>query len=245
MSNHPAMDMNARPRIRFDTIGEAWRWLGQQRWPWAGAIVILFIIDVGVMFGANLLFTGSAMGPNYGPDSPRPSGGQIIGGVASQIIQWMVSSGVMGGAYYMGIKHIRGEAVSIGDLFSKLHLIPRIMGASFLMLLAVAAGTILLLIPGLIVAGLFMLTVPLIVDRDLGAVEALRESWNALKHDWLIAAVYPLALLIVSALGALALGIGVIFTFPVFFLGIAGVYRDFFLTPRDRSTLEPLRDAPA
>jgi len=197
------------------------------------------------MLGANLLLTGSVAGPNYGPGFPQPTVGQIIGGIASQIIQWIVSSGLGGGAYYMGIKHIRGEAVSIGDLFSKIHLTPRIMGASLLMGLAIAAGMIFLIIPGLIVAGLLMLTIPLIVDKDMGAVEALGESWNALKHDWMIAPVYLFALAIVSALGALALGIGVIFTYPIFFLGTASVYRDFFLAPRDRSTLEPLRDAPA
>ena len=245
MSNYSAMDMNPRPRIRFDTIGEAWRWLGQQRWPWAGAMVILIVIVVGVMFGANLVFTGNLMGPNYGPGFPQPSAGQILGGFASQIIQWIVSSGLMGGAYFMAIKHIRGEAVSIGDLFSKFHLTPRIMGATFLMGLATFGGMILLIIPGFIVMGLLMLTVPLIVDKDMGAVEALRASWNALKHDWMIAPVYLLALSIASVLGVLALGIGVIFTYPLYFLGTASVYRDFFLAPRDRSTLEPLRDAPA
>jgi hypothetical protein len=231
--------------LRFDTIGEAWRWLGQQRGPWAAAILALVLIYAAVFCAANLVFTGTLMGPPYGPGLSPLTGGQIMGIIASNLIQWIAYSALSGGAYYMGIKHIRGEQVAVNDLFSKLHLAPRIMFASFLMGLAMMAGFILCFIPGLIVMGLLMLTVPLIVDRDMGAVEALGESWNALKGDWLIAPIYLIVLAIVASIGVLACGVGVIFTYPLFFLGIAGVYRDFFLGGWDPNPLEPLRDPPA
>ena len=84
MSNNPAGNPPQPPKVRFDTIGEAWRWLGEQRGQWALTIFLLFLIYFAVMFLSNLVFTGRLAGPDYGPGMPAPSGGQILGMIASK-----------------------------------------------------------------------------------------------------------------------------------------------------------------
>jgi len=104
-----------------------------------------------------------------------------------------------------------------------------LIGASILIGIGTQIGAMLCIIPGLILAGLWMLTLPLIVDKKMGVIEAMSASFNALKSDMLTATLFYLVLSLVAAIGALLCGVGALFTYPLFPLAIAIVYRDFFL----------------
>jgi hypothetical protein len=57
----------------------------------------------------------------------------------------------------------------------------------------------------------------------------MAESWRALKGQWLSATVFHVVLWGLSGLGACFCGVGLLFTAPIYSLGIAILYRDFFL----------------
>jgi uncharacterized membrane protein len=85
-------------------------------------------------------------------------------------------------------------------------------------------------LPCYVVSGLLMLTTPLIVEKRLGAVDAMKQSWAALQPDWLTATLFMFVLPLLSSLGAFACGVGLLFTMPLLFLGQAVVYADLFPT---------------
>lgn len=70
--------------------------------------------------------------------------------------------------------------------------------------------------------------VPLIVDRGYGSVQALQESWAAVKPQfWSFLGAYTIIQLI-SSTGAMLCGIGALFTFPLSVGCVIAVYRELF-----------------
>ncbi len=119
-------------------------------------------------------------------------------------------------------------APRLEDLFSVTDVWFDLMLVALLYGVASSLGYMLCVVPGLIVAGLFMLAIPLVVVGRLPATGALSQSWNALKSQWLNAAFFNVALILASLSGALLCGVGLLFTGPLYSLAIAILYRDFF-----------------
>ena len=67
---------------------------------------------------------------------------------------------------------------------------------------------------------------------------AMIQSYHTLKSQWLIATVVHLAVAIVSGLGGLLGGIGLLVTGPLYALAIAVMYRDVFLNPDSSRVVE-------
>ena len=95
--------------------------------------------------------------------------------------------------------------------------------------IAVAIAGLFCFLPGLILQGLFMFTLPLIVDGGLTATTAMRQSWNALKGQWLTAALFHVVISFVSSIGIIFCCVGILFTGPIYVLSLTVLYRDFFL----------------
>lgn len=102
--------------------------------------------------------------------------------------------------------------------------------------LAMASGGLLaMLLVFLLVVSLVMLigaaywyAPGLVFFANLGAVEAMKQSFTACLRNWLPLLVYSLAGLVVIVLGAAALGIGLLVALPVLMASYYVSFRDFF-----------------
>ena len=219
------------PKIRFEVIGEAWQLFTQQMATWIMAIVLFLVImlvpGLVMVFGVmGSLAAALASGNRDG--GPVFGLGMVLSLLVGSLLIAVVSVVMMGGMYRMAIKQVRGEPIQLSDLWSAVDVFWKLVGAGLLIGLSMAAASFLCYLPAYIVGGLLMLTLPLIVDQKLGVIEAMTRSWNALKHEWLMAAVLYFVLTFVSSLGAVVV-IGIVFSYPLLFLGSALVYRDFIL----------------
>jgi hypothetical protein len=215
----------AFPRVRFSAIGEAWEFL-QARWP-------LWVLTVLIVLTGNWVLGGmvfSAFGIKK-PDGTWPFWiGLSRPGLALQFGLSTVVNGVfLGGMFRMACRQIRGRGVGVGDLFSILDVLPQLFLGSVLYALATYAGFCVFVLPGFIVAGILMFTIPLIVDGGLDATDALGQSWRALKGQWLVAAVFHAAAGFVAWMGLCFCGVGFLLTAPLYCMSIAVLYRDFFM----------------
>jgi hypothetical protein len=220
-------------KVRFETIGEAWRLLQQQMGVWVGAMCIYIAVTVGIYIVGSLVIL-----PIFLAIAPHGEGAGVIAVLgmfmsffALIILVIAASSVMLAGLYRMAIRQVRGEMIAIGDLFSATDLAVPALIATLLVGLATMVGSLFCVIPAYIVHGLLMLTLPIIADRRLSPVDAMKASWNALQNDILMATLYVLVLGFVAGLGAVACGVGMVVTMPLFFLGTALVYRDFFIAP--------------
>jgi hypothetical protein len=168
--------------------------------------------------------------------------GGLIGGPGATfptIIAGSIIAGFfLGGMTRMAVNQVRGRQPHVEDLFSVTDVWFDLVLGSALLGLMVALGLSLLVIPGLIVAGLFMFMLPLIVDGRLPATGAMIQSFYALKSQWLLATVVHLVFFAVAMAGA-SFAIGIVLTGPLYVLSLAVLYRDLFLSPYSPSWGKP------
>ncbi len=120
--------------------------------------------------------------------------------------------------------HDSVESVRFSDAWSKLPFWNYI-GVKILAAIIVIVGLILLVIPGIIAALMFLFSNYLVVDKGLGPIEALKESMRITKgHKWQLL-LLVLAVAGLNILGALAFFVGLFVSVPVSILAMAHVYR--------------------
>jgi hypothetical protein len=212
------------PLVRFSVIGDAWRLYKQHWFVWSLAMLIVMTGYSVITAG---LFAAFDVGHAHGHGGFRQfllPGGRIVPFFVSTV----VSSIFLGGMIRMASNQLRGRApriedlLTVGDVWFDLLLVSILNGA------ATSLGFMLCAFPGFIVSGLFMLAIPLVVESRLPATGALIQSWNALKSQWLVAAVFHCVLILLAVSGAVLCGVGIFLTGPLYCLSIAMLYREFF-----------------
>ena len=233
--------MEHTTKVRFgEWISEAWNLLTAKWQTWI-TIAVIFVIPIGVIYAGMQYFSYKTQ--------PPVTEGNIIQtliesfvqsmtlGILTQFLITFVEAFFIGGIYNTAFKQLNGEEISPSDIFSGTEFYVNILVASLIIGLLEFAGAFLCYIPSLIVRGLFFMTIPLIVRKNLPPLEALKQSFNATKGDWLMYTLFAFVVALLSALGVVACIIGVLFTLPLLFLTTAVAYRDCFepeLKPRSR-----------
>jgi uncharacterized membrane protein len=113
------------------------------------------------------------------------------------------------------------------DLSSLWHPQPfwKYLGMSILLTLAIAIGLVLLIVPGIIFALMFMFAPLLVIERQLGPIDALNESNRITRgHKWQLLGLSAL-LFLINLLGLIALVVGILVSIPVSMLAFVHAYR--------------------
>jgi uncharacterized membrane protein len=229
-----------KPTLRFKVIGEAWQMLSTNMSPWIlASLVAILLMSIIIVPAMVRVFIEVAAEISKGQTSvPSPDFGSRLVTVTINVVVQIIQFVLLGGMVKMALRQLRGQTISVGDLFSGFaHLGPLILAGliyGLVMelgnLLDGSAGPVffLCLIPAMLLSGLWMLTIPLIVDQNLDAITALGASTKMLRSSMWMAILFYMVLGIVSGLGILVCGIGIIVTYSLLPIGTALVYRDFF-----------------
>lgn len=229
---YPRNNSFRTPRREVDiaAIGEAWGVVTQNLGP--------FILAALVTFALNAIpsFIGSFIA---GRVFPTPVGTTDLGLVLrisfmQQPIQLpfqAIGSGlsmiVAGSIVLMTLKAIRGQSPEVSDIGLGFTTSPAsLFVAGVLIYLGTMVGILLCLIPGLILGGLWMVTVPFIMDKGVGPIEAMKMSWNLMKDHVLMAAVILLLGGMIMILGCCCACIGLLVALPLLYATQAIIYED-------------------
>ncbi|WP_406695690.1 hypothetical protein V5E97_32265 [Singulisphaera sp. Ch08] len=215
-----------RPVVRFSAISEAWT-LVQAEWlTWALAMLVVLAGNSIVSKVADSLFHVGRAGGLVGFRWPMPREEMAV----QVILAALINGFFVGGMFRMACRQIRGERIQVSDLFSVVDVLNELAMGSILCAAVVAiVSFVCFVIPGLILHGLFMFTLPLIVDGRLRAIAAIRQSYHALKAQWLSATLFHVVTSFLSGIGTCFFCVGILLTGPIYVLSIAILYRDFFL----------------
>lgn len=141
------------------------------------------------------------------------------------LVGWVLSLLMSIGAIKITLAFVDHGTPAFRDLFAHAQYLWRYFLASVLYGLIVIGGLILLIVPGIIWALRYQFAAYLIVDKNLGILDAFRKSGAITKgHKWNLFG-YAIIQGILNAIGVLALGIGVLITAPVTMLAYAKIYR--------------------
>lgn len=193
------LEADVTPWSGMDAITFAWKLAKADFFP---IVVPLFLAQLLALLPTMILIgvqTAHSVSMIQAGRLPDPTDPFVLGMQgASTVITWLTFGFINPGVYRFAIAAARGEPRSFGDVFSG----GRWFGASvtfmalvgFLSLPATlvpiairVAGappwlqlpiTLVLILPGLFLALGWSMALPLIVDRGLGAVAAMKESWR-------------------------------------------------------------------
>jgi len=132
------------------------------------------------------------------------------------------------GLFMIGLKFSVGAKIEVGELFKHFDKIIPLFITYLLYYILVAIGFVLLIIPGIYLMIALMMAVPLVVEKNMSPWEALMTSRKAVTHKWFAMLGLGLLSMLVIIVGAIPLGIGLIWAVPLVMLAFAMVYRDMF-----------------
>ena len=144
---------------------------------------------------------------------------------------WLVQTLISIGVIKTSLKLAGGEKGNLRDLYLGYPLFLRYLGASILYSLMVLAGTLLLIVPGIIWSIQFQFYGYLIVDQGLGPIEALKRSSAMTKGAKGDLFLYGLLALCIVLAGALCLFVGLFAAIPTVIIATAFVYRKLLAQP--------------
>lgn len=215
--------------VRFDVIGQAWELFKAQMSVWVPIALIALAVNFGVSMVSNVanqLVIGALESAKADDAVVGIALGLTV--LVSMALSVIVQGFVTAGMFRVACKQVRGEMIAVNDMFQVTDVLGSVIWGSILVGLATFAGALLCIIPGLLVAGRLMFTLPLIADGRLTATRAMQTSWKALEGQSWISAAFVLVVGLVSQIGACACLIGLLFTMPLYYLSIGLLYRDYF-----------------
>jgi uncharacterized membrane protein len=141
------------------------------------------------------------------------------------IISFLVSAFFSGGIVGTGLKAARGQPVTIGDAFSGGKYFGPMFVALIGFVIAWFIGSILCVVPGVILSLGLSLYGAIIVDQGLSGLDALKKSWEMTKGHKMTIFVMGILGFFVFVAGLLACGIGaVLVSAPMTVVAFAWLY---------------------
>jgi len=190
----PYPDMPARPRFFYLDLGGI---IGKTFTIWWRNIVPFFLM-------ATLIYIPLfAMGAQF-HSQPRDDLGRITFSLVVWLVDFLLRPILTAAVTYAVVQHLRGVRVGIGQCLSVgfSRILP-VLGVSLLVGLCVLGGFILLFVPGVIIAIIFYVAVPVAVIERPGVLNSLRRSAQLTKgYRWIL---FAIVLLFTVMIGAAAM----------------------------------------
>jgi DNA-directed RNA polymerase subunit RPC12/RpoP len=207
----------------WEVLREAWqKTKGAKAAIWGGLFVmylVLLALIFGGDFGLQMLFVDleptMAIGIN--------SGLQMITTCLSVIF----TAGIM----LIGVRRAAEQRISWQMVFAGFSKALSITMALILQTVLVFIGFCLLILPGIYLSVGYALTLPLILEKGLGPWQALEVSRKAIHKKWWTVFGLYLVMGVICLVSAIPLGLGMIWSVPLFFVGFGVLYRHFFGSP--------------
>lgn len=224
------------PNVRWEWIGEGWQMFVEKWQVWVVQMLIVGVIFAIPVVPFYLMMLSLQMQVATNPNQPPEFSPLLLPlGLGIGLLSILGGAFFFSGFYKTAFKQLRGEQITVGDLFSGGDVFLRVIGAFFAIGFFTMLGAMLCFFPALVVPGLLYFTLPLIIERNMGVGEALRTSYEATKANWFMFALFAIVASLIAGLGQFACGVGLVVTYPLQFTIAAVAFRDVFGVPGARS----------
>lgn len=134
-------------------------------------------------------------------------------------------SGLMVGLHEMALQAVAGHPPAVSTLTASLARGPSYLLALCLYLVAVAAGVLLLVAPGIYLAVRYALFGQVLAAENVSGLDAWRAAGSLSQGRWWMLFRFLLVVAALNLAGAALLGVGLLVTFPVTVLATSSLYR--------------------
>ncbi|CAM5780751.1 hypothetical protein [Cellulomonas persica] len=148
----------------------------------------------------------------------------LFSGALITLVAVLLFSIMQAGFIQGALRISRGEPLSL-DTFFKFKNLTAVIVASLLVAVLTSVGYLLCYLPGVAVALFAQFTLYYVVDRGVGAVDAIKASYQLVVKNFGTTILLFLGILVVSFIGSLLCGVGTLVALPVSLLAQAYVFR--------------------
>ncbi|PYC27253.1 hypothetical protein DMO17_05775 [Aquipseudomonas alcaligenes] len=205
-----------------DVIGESWRLVKGTKGIIFGGLVIFYVVMfvatsvLGALFGAIGLLSEASLSAI------------LVGQFVISVLASALTYPFLAGVNMVGIRRAANQPVSFNEVFSGLGLFVPLLITAVVMTVLIYIGSLLLLLPGIYLGVAYMLAMPLVIERGLSPWQALETSRKAISQHWFKVFGLFLVLGLIMALSMIPLGIGLIWSMPLFIISMGVLYRTIF-----------------
>ena len=137
-----------------------------------------------------------------------------------QVITTIAAAGLL----KMAFDVVDGREASLGKMFEGWDKV-QVVVATILVGIATFIGIILCVLPGIAVIIFSAFTTAFVVDRKLGAIDAIKASIDLVKNNFGPAILWMLLAFVCAVVGAIACGVGLLVAIPVILISQAYTVR--------------------
>ncbi|RJG14248.1 hypothetical protein D3879_13915 [Pseudomonas cavernicola] len=206
-----------------DLISEAWQRTKGTKGIILGGFVIYYVAILVITTILGLVFGFVGLEAEEG-------GGATL--VVSQLLIGLIGSALtypfLAGIMMTGIRRAADQPLNFNEMFSYFGLALPLIVTALIMMILMYVGLLLLVIPGIYLSVAYMLAIPLVVERGLSPWQALEASRKAISQHWFKVFGLLLLLGLIMAVSMIPLGIGLIWSIPLFVISMGALYRIIF-----------------
>ena len=158
--------------------------------------------------------------------------------ILTSAVPLLINGALAAGFQIFCMKKVLSRRAELADLFKGFNFFIPALVASLVIWLFTLAGTLLCIIPGLVVAAMYNFTYLFIVDKRMDFWQAMQASHAVVKNDYFGFTMFFLAIVGVNLLGVLCCIIGVLVTIPATYAAITIAYQQ--LVGFDQRTVDSL-----
>ena len=158
--------------------------------------------------------------------------------VLSSMVPVIIQGPLIAGFHIFCMKKILNRRAEFADLFKGFNFFVPTLVASLVISLFAFAGTLLCIIPGLVIAAMYNFTYLFIVDKRMDFWPAMQASHAVVKNDYFGFTMFLLLMILVDILGVLCCLVGIFVALPVTIAAITVAYKE--LVGFDQRTVDAL-----
>jgi len=205
-------------------ISEAWEKTNGTKWPVQLAFLYYFLI----IFAIIIVIMLASMALMTVPTDPMNSTTPIIMQLILQFGMNLIALPMMMGIVMMGIKRSVDAPITANSVFSYFPKMFSLLITMILIYIMVIIGLILFILPGIYLMVAYYMALPLVVEKGLSPWQAMEVSRKTVSRKWFRMVGFFIISSIIITLSTIPLGIGLIWTLPLFIIAYGIIYRNMF-----------------
>lgn len=194
-----------------DYIGRGWRILRSNLGLMVAYTVLLAVIS-GIVGTIDTNLAGNDEGVRSTGISP--------------LFNLLVAPPLWAGLYLGAFKSLNNRQLEFSDFFKGFQFFAPLVLSNLIIGIFILIGTIFCVIPGIYLGVAYLLTVPLILDRNMGFWEAMETSRKVVTKNWFSWFVFGLLMFVINLGGLIACIVGLFFTIPLTYCMCIAAYED-------------------
>lgn len=192
-------------------LGRGWEIFKANALPFIG-----FTFLVGLILGVLSFILPFPLG------SGNPEEGQAAGNLIPNILSMLLFPGF----YLVAFQIARNRPTAFGDFFKGFNRALPVLLLGIVSGLLTFIGLILLVLPGIYLAVSYMLSLPLLLDKNVDFWPAMETSRKLVGKKWWSFLLFGIVLALINFGGLLLLGVGLLVTIPWSYCAVAAAYED-------------------